>query len=295
MSFWSHLEALRWVLMRVVVVYLLLAGVCFCVMLYVFNNVILAPTTSDFVLYRWLNGLGGDGTFFPDFSSDFSVDIINVKLASQFTTHISTSFCLAFLLIFPYLIAELWRFVRPALYDNERRSVVVLLAFGVPMFYIGCTLGYFVVFPFTFRFLAQYDLSAEITNMISLNSYIDNFLMLIFVMGIVFELPFVVWVLSRIGLVTSDFLKNYRRQAVVGLLVLSAIITPTGDPFTLMVVFVPIYMLFELSILLARKKAPEEDEDEDEDRPHYTGDEDYERLFGSGSEDEDEEEKSEEQ
>lgn len=267
MTFWSHLEALRWVLMRVVIVYLVLAIACFCVMPYLFNHVILAPTTNDFILYRWLNGLGGDGTFFPDFSSDFSVDIINVKLASQFTTHISTSFCLAFLLIFPYLITELWYFIRPALYENERKSVVVLLAFGVPMFYMGCVLGYFVVFPFTFRFLAMYDLSAEITNMISLNSYIDNFLMLIFIMGIVFELPFVVWVLSRLGLVTSDFLRSYRRQAVVGLLVLSAIITPTGDPFTLAVVFVPIYLLFELSILLARRrKTDEEEEESDETR-----------------------------
>ncbi|MBO4941836.1 MAG: twin-arginine translocase subunit TatC [Muribaculaceae bacterium] len=263
MTFWSHLEALRWVLMRVVLVYLVLAIACFCVMPYLFNNVILAPTTSDFILYRWLNGLGGDGTFFPDFSSDFSVDIINVKLASQFTTHISTSFCLAFLLIFPYLITELWYFIRPALYENERRSVVVLLAFGVPMFYMGCVLGYFVVFPFTFRFLAQYDLSSEITNMISLNSYIDNFLMLIFIMGLVFELPFVVWVLSRLGLVTADFLRSYRRQAVVGLLVLSALITPTGDPFTLAVVFVPIYLLFELSVLLARNRKPDDEEETD--------------------------------
>jgi len=266
MTFWSHLEALRWVLMRVVLVYLVLAIACFCVMPYLFNNVILAPTSNDFILYQWLNGLGGDGTFFPDFSSDFSVDIINVKLASQFTTHISTSFCLAFLLIFPYLITELWYFIRPALYENERKSVVMLLLFGVPMFYMGCVLGYFVVFPFTFRFLAMYDLSAEITNMISLNSYIDNFLMLIFIMGIVFELPFVVWILSRLGLVTADFLRSYRRQAVVGLLVLSAVITPTGDPFTLSVVFVPIYLLFELSILLARKRQPEEDEEPDETR-----------------------------
>ena len=117
--------------------------------------------------------------------------------------------------------------------------------------------------PFTFRFLAQYDLSSEITNMISLNSYIDNFLMLIFIMGLVFELPFVVWVLSRLGLVTADFLRSYRRQAVVGLLVLSALITPTGDPFTLAVVFVPIYLLFELSVLLARNRKPDDEEETD--------------------------------
>ena len=263
MSFWSHLEALRWVLMRVILVYLILVGCCFAVMPHIFNPVILGPASSDFILYRWLGSLGGDGTFFPDFSSDFKVEIINVKLASQFITHISTSFCLGFLLIFPYLITEIWMFVRPALYDNEKRSVMALLAFGVPMFYLGCATGYFIVFPFTFRFLAQYELSADITNMISLGSYIDNFLMLIFVMGIVFELPFVTWILSKMGLVTTDFLKKYRRQAVVTLLVLAAIITPTGDPFTLMVVFVPLYLLYELSILLARRKRAEEPDAED--------------------------------
>lgn len=254
MSFWSHLEALRWVLVRIVVVYLVLVAICFAAMPHIFNSVILGPTSSDFILYQWFNGLSGDGTFFPDFSKEFKVNIINVKLASQFMTHISTSFCLAFMLLFPYLIYEIWMFIRPALYEGERRSVLALLGFGVPMFYLGCATGYFIVFPFTFRFLAQYELSADITNMISLNSYIDNFLMLIFIMGIVFELPFVAWILSKMGLITSDFLRRYRRQAVVALLVLSAIITPTGDPFTLMVVFVPLFLLYEMSILLARRK-----------------------------------------
>ncbi len=262
MSFWQHLEALRWVLMRIVIVYFILVGICFAAMPHIFNSVILGPTSSDFILYRWLSGLGGDGTFFPDFSGEFKVDIINVKLASQFITHITTSFCLAFLLIFPYLVSEVWMFVRPALYDGEKRSVLALLFFGVPMFYLGCATGYFIVFPFTFRFLAQYQLSADISNMISLNSYIDNFTMLIFVMGIVFELPFVTWILSRMGLVTAAFLRQYRRHAVVVLLVLAAIITPTGDPFTLMVVFVPLFLLYELSILLARRKTDEEEEEE---------------------------------
>lgn len=263
MSFWQHLEALRWVLMRIVIVYFILVGICFAAMPHIFNSVILGPTSSDFILYRWLSGLGGDGTFFPDFSGEFKVDIINVKLASQFITHITTSFCLAFLLIFPYLVSEVWMFVRPALYDGEKRSVLALLFFGVPMFYLGCATGYFIVFPFTFRFLAEYQLSEDISNMISLNSYIDNFTMLIFVMGIVFELPFVTWILSRMGLVTAAFLRQYRRHAVVVLLVLAAIITPTGDPFTLMVVFVPLFLLYELSILLAHRKTDADEEEEE--------------------------------
>lgn len=264
MTFWSHLEALRWVLMRVIIVYILLVGICFIAMPHIFNAVILGPTSSDFILYRWLSHLSGDGTFLPDFAGEFKVDIINVKLASQFVTHITTSFCLGFLLLFPYLVSEVWMFIRPALYEGEKRSVMVLLGFGIPMFYLGCATGYFIVFPFTFRFLAQYELSAEITNMISLSSYIDNFLMLVFIMGVVFELPFVTWVLSKMGIVTASFLKRYRRQAVVTLLVLAAVITPTGDPFTLMVVFVPLYLLYELSILLAKDKTDEVDDTDDD-------------------------------
>lgn len=260
MTFWSHLEALRWVLMRVVLVYFLLVAVCFAAMPHIFNSFILGPTSSDFILYQWLNGLHGDGVFFPDFSAEFKINLINVKLASQFLTHISTSFCLAFLLVFPYMIGELWMFVRPGLYENECKSVFALFAFGVPMFYLGCAVGYLIVFPFTFRFLAQYELSSDITNMISLSSYIDNFLMLVFVMGVVFELPFITWILSKLGIVTSDFLKKFRRQAVVVLLVLAAFITPTGDPFTLTVVFAPLYLLYELSILLAYKKREPQDD-----------------------------------
>lgn len=121
------------------------------------------------------------------------------------------------------------------------------------MFFLGCAVGYCLVFPFTFRFLTEYQLSASIVNQISLNSYMGNFLMLVFVMGIVFELPLLAWLLSKLGLVNKAFFRRYRRHAVVILLVLSAIITPSGDPFTLMVVFLPLYLLYELGILIVRE------------------------------------------
>ena len=132
------------------------------------------------------------------------------------------------------------------------------------MFYLGCAVGYGVIFPFTFRFLTEYQLSAEITNQISLNSYMGTFLMMIFVMGLVFEIPLLAWVMSRLGLINQEFLKNYRRHAVAVLLILAAAITPTGDPFTLAVVFIPLYLLYELAIRIVRK-APEEEEIEAED------------------------------
>lgn len=258
MTFWDHLEALRWMLVRVVAVLFIFMVVCFCAMPYLFDHVVLAPTSSDFPLYRWLSRLGILGPFFPDFSNDnYHVDIININVASQFLTHISTSFWFALVLMFPYLVFEVWRFVQPALFDNERRSVGWAFLFGTCMFFLGCLLGYGVVFPFTFRFLTEYQLSAAITNQISLNSYMGNFLMMIFLMGLVFELPLLTWLLSRMGLVTRSFLRKYRRHAIVVLLTLSAIITPTGDPFTLMIVFLPLFLLYEIGIRISREPSGE--------------------------------------
>jgi len=250
MTFWGHLEDLRWTLIRVVAVLLVCVIVCFCAMPYLFDHFVLAPTTSDFPLYRWLSQISGSNNpLLPDFSNDnYSVEIININVASQFLTHISTSFWFALVLMFPYLIFEIWRFVQPALFREERRSVGMAFFGGTLMFFLGCAVGYMLVFPFTFRFLTEYQLSASIVNQISLTSYMGNFLMLRFV----FELPLVAWLLSMSGLVTKSFFRKYRKHAVIILLVLSALITPSGDPFTLMVVFLPIYLLYELGIKFSR-------------------------------------------
>ena len=253
MTFWGHLEVLRWSIMRVGIALVVCMIGCFVAMPHIFDSFILGPASSDFFLYKWLSGLHGTGGIFPDFSRDFSVDIININVASQFTTHISTSFWLALVIVFPYLIYEIWKFISPALFPDERKNVRLTFFFGTFMFYLGCAVGYGVVFPFTFRFLTEYQVSTEIVNQISLNSYMGNFLMMVFVMGLVFEIPLLAWVLSAIGVVNKDFLKKYRRHAVVVLLILAAVITPTGDPFTLMVVFLPLYLLYELSIKVVRK------------------------------------------
>ena len=258
MTFWEHLEALRWSLVRVAVVLFVLAIGFFIAMPYIFDSVVLGPTTSDFFLYRWLAGLGGSdagwrGMLMPDFGDKFAVKIININVASQFMTHMSTAFWFALAVAFPYLIFEIWRFVQPALTARERRNVGWAFAGGTVMFFVGCAVGYAVVFPLAFRFLTQYHVGNIIENQISLNSYMSNFLTLIFVMGIVFELPLLVRLLSRLGLVKRAFLKKYRRHAVIVLLVVAAVITPSGDPFTMMVVFLPLYLLYELGIKLARK------------------------------------------
>ena len=266
LTFWGHLEVLRWALVRVaVVVFVAMVG-WFIVMPDIFKPFVLGPTTSDFFLYRLLGVLGGWIPFLPDFSNDaYRVDIININVASQFMTHITTSFWFALVTAFPYLIYEIWKFISPALYDNEKGSIGLAFTFGTGMFYLGCAVGYTVIFPFTFRFLTEYQLSAEITNQISLNSYMGTFLMMVFVMGLVFEIPLLAWVMSKLGLIDKEFLVKYRRHAVVVMLILAAAITPTGDPFTLSIVFIPLYLLYELAIRIVRSGEIEEEDEEVEE------------------------------
>ena len=273
MSFWDHLEALRWTLFRSILALFVFAIGSFVVMKDLFYSVITAPCRSDFIFYRvlcnlneWLCEKSEYFNVLPDFCSDnFHVEIVNIKLASQFFTHMTTSFWLALVLTFPYLMYEIWKFIRPALYDNEKKNIRWVFLFGTIMFFCGCAVGYFMVFPMTLRFLATYQLSVDIKEQVSLDSYMDNFLMLIFVMGIVFEMPLVSWLLSKLGLLNRSFFHKYRRHAVVGLLVAAAFITPSSDPFTLSIVFFPLYGLYELSAFFVKKAPKEEEVDEEED------------------------------
>ena len=261
MSFWDHLEVLRWALFRSACVLAVIMVGTFIAMPYIFDRFILAPTSNDFFIYRWLSSIGGG---IVELSQDFDVQIININVASQFMTHISTSISLAAVIAFPYFIWEIWKFIEPALFEDEIRHLRPAFLGGTLMFYLGCTIGYMLVFPFTFRFLVEYNLSSSITNQINLQSYIDNFTMLILVMGIVFEMPLLAWLLSLLGILKKSFLREYKRHAVVVLLVSAAIITPSGDPFTLMLVFIPLYVLYELSILVVRDKKPDKEENEED-------------------------------
>lgn len=268
MSFWDHLEALRWTIFRSLAALLIFMIAIFAFMRGdhgIFNAFILAPTRGDFVTYRMFCNAASFFGVTSDFcDTSFHLNIININLAAQFFTHMTTSFWLALVLAFPYLVFEIWKFIRPALYDNEKKSVRWVFLFGTVMFFIGCALGYFMVFPVTFRFLSTYQISAEIVEQVSLDSYMNNFLILIFIMGIMFEMPLLSWLLSQLGLINRSLFHTYRRHAVVVLLVLSAFITPSGDPFTLAIVFIPLYFLFELSAFFV-KPAPPATEEEDSD------------------------------
>lgn len=253
MSFWEHLDDLRAVLIKMAVVVTTAAVVLFIFMPDIFDRVILAPCNGDFVLYRWIDRLAALIPGMPKLGGDFHVDLINIQLASQLYVHLSTSFWLAVVLTFPVILYFLWTFIAPALYQNERKGVRKAFLFGVVMFFIGVAVGYFLVFPIILRFLADYHVSAMVPNQVSLDSYMDTFLMMVFFMGVVFELPLLCWLLGNVGVLDRSFFSKYRRHAIVALVVLAAIITPTGDLFTLSVVFLPLYLLYELSALLVPK------------------------------------------
>ena len=240
--------------MRVVVVWLVFGIGYFILMPEIFDKVILAPCYDNFVFYDLLKYIGTSLGFTGDFfTKEFTVHLININMAAQFFTHLSTAFWLSVVTAVPYLIYEAWRFTAPALYKEEKRGVRKAFLLGTVMFFIGVAVGYFMVFPLTLRFLATYELSGAIENQISLNSYIDIFMMLILCIGLSFELPLVTWILSLIGLLNRKTMREYRRHSVIVIFILAAIITPTGDPFTLSVVAIPLCLLYEMSIYLMKK------------------------------------------
>lgn len=224
----------------------------------IFQKVILAPCHPDFPTFSiigYINDsfLSGNGTT----NGDSTIQLLNINLTSQLMIHISASFWLGLIVSVPALIAIIWRFISPALYPEEKKSGSAALIGGAVMFYIGIVTAYYIVFPITLRFLAGYQLSPAIPNMISLDSYMDTFTGLCLVMGLTFELPLLTWFMGRLGLIDRSFFSCYRRHAIVALLIVAALITPTGDPLTLAVVFLPLYILWEISALMIRPpKAP---------------------------------------
>lgn len=239
MTFWDHLDELRSVIIRSVVVTVVAAAVAFCLKEQLFE-IVLAPRTSDFITFR-LMGV-----------EPFSIHLMNTGLTEQFMIHLKTAMYAGVLVALPYIVYLLFGFIAPALYDNERKYATLLCTSGYLMFMLGTLLNYFLIFPLTVKFLGTYQVSEDVANMLTLQSYMDTLLMMNLVMGIVFELPVVSWILGRMGLVNATMMRSMRRHAIVAILVIAAIITPTTDAFTLFIVALPIWLLYELSILIVR-------------------------------------------
>ena len=238
-SFWDHLDELRSRIIRMVVMLAVFTAVAFMLKDQLFS-IVLAPRSSDFVTYR-LMGVPA-----------FSIQLINTGLTEQFMVHMRTALFSGFLVSSPYIIYELFRFISPGLYDNERRYAVWLVGSAYLMFLLGLLLNYFLIFPLTLRFLGTYQVSADVANMLTLQSYIDTLIGMSFMMGVLFELPVVSWLMARMKIISARLMASYRRHAIVAILVLAAIVTPTTDVFTLFVVALPIWMLYEFSIFIVK-------------------------------------------
>ena len=241
MTFWDHLEELRGSLFRMLAVFGIAVIVLFFFKAFLFDSVILAASRPDFFLYRLLG-------------ADFSLTLVNIEVAAQFMIHMKITFICALIVTFPYLVYEIWRFIAPALYEKEKKAVKGAFLFASVLFYIGIAVGYTVVFPLMLNFFSGYQVSPDVENTFSLTSYIAMFTSMVLTFGIVFEFPTVVAVLSALGVLSRKVLKSFRRHAICVVLILAAIITPSGDPFSLMVVSVPLYILYEFSILICRDK-----------------------------------------
>ena len=238
-TFWYHLDVLRATLIRMAVAVVLFGIAAFALKEQLFS-IVLAPRSSDFITYRLL---GADA---------FQLHLMNTGLTEQFMIHVRTALYAGLLLASPYVLYELFRFVSPALYANEQRYAVWIVGAAYLMFLVGTLANYFVVFPLTVRFLGTYQVSPDVANMLTLQSYVDTLLSMSLVMGVVFELPVVCALLGRMGLLTDGLMSTYRRHALVAILIVAAIITPTTDVFTLFVVALPIYLLYEVSIGIVR-------------------------------------------
>lgn len=224
MTFWDHLDELRNGILRSLAV-----TTVFALLAFVFKDELFAVVLGP---------------------KDPNLQLINTELTSQFMIHMSVAFYAGIIVATPYIIYELYKFISPALYQNEKRYATRIVLSGYLMFLIGTVFSYFVVFPFTISFLGNYQVSENVHNMISLSSYIDTFVVLCLMMGAVFELPVLSWFLGKLGLLNRELMQRYRRHAIVAILVLAAFITPTPDAFTLLIVSAPIYLLYELSVFV---------------------------------------------
>ena len=251
LTFWEHLDVLRGCLLRIIAVTVTCAIVVFFFKEEVFS-VLLAPKGSGFITFRLLNDVSGrllpTGVGVPD----FQVTLINTGLAQQFLIHMQVSAYVGVICASPYILYVLFHFISPALYARERRYAFRIVGSGYVMFFLGVALNYFLIFPLTIRFLGTYQVTADVENIITLQSYVETLVMMTLMMGVVFEIPVLCWLLAKMGLLTAPMMTRYRRHSIIAILVVAAIITPTSDAFTLMLVALPIWLLYEGSIWLVR-------------------------------------------
>ncbi len=241
MTFWDHLDELRGSILRMVVAVVVFTIAAFCAKDLLFD-IVLAPRDPDFITYRLF-----------DEADVQEVTLINIGLAQQFLIHVRVAFYAGIILASPYILYLLFHFISPALYRSERSKTIRLVCCAYVMFFIGLLVSYFLIFPITFRFLGNYQVSEVIANTVTIDSYISTLSLLSLSMGIVFEIPVVCWLLGMFGILSASMMRRFRRHVIVAILIAAAIITPTSDIFTLSLVSLPMWVLYEISILIVKR------------------------------------------
>jgi len=250
MAFVDHIEALRWHLVRALAAIIIGALIVFFNIDFVFQKVILGPAGDDFISYRWLCSFGKMIHVDALCMQSLQIKFQNTELSGQFMMSFSVSFMLGFILAFPYVFWEFWRFIKPALKESELKYARGIVFWSSTLFFIGVAFAYFLIAPFTINFFANYQLSPQFENIITISNYYDTMSDLVLGLGIVFELPVIVYFLSRIGILTPKFMRDQRRFAIVIIMVLAAVITPP-DWFSIFLVAIPLVLLYEASIVIS--------------------------------------------
>jgi len=252
MSFLEHLEELRWHLIRSTLAVLVLAIIAFIAKDFIFDTLLFAPKDPDFITYRiFCNIAQSFGLDESACVTEISFRLQNRTMAGQFNIHIWTAITAGIILAFPYILYELWKFIAPALKENEKKNSKGFIITASVLFFLGVLFGYFIIAPLSINFLANYRVSDEIFNDIDIGSYMGLVRTSALACGIVFELPIIIYILTKVGLVTPEGLKKYRKFAIVGILILAAIITPP-DIASQVIVAIPILILYEISIYISR-------------------------------------------
>ena len=254
MSFMDHLEDLRWHLVRSVIAVVIGAVLCLSFANDIVDKILMAPTRSDFVSSRWLCSLGhsigiGNTLCFPPVDAKF----LENTMTGQFISYFTLGFIGGFIIAFPYIFWEFWKFVKPALSEKERRKTSGVIFWVSILFFTGVAFGYFILTPFMVNFYFNFKLSSQIVIMPSFSDYLENLIYTTVGIGVLFQMPLLVMVLAKIGFLTAKFMKKYRRHAFIIILIAAAIITPSTDPFSLTIVTIPLYALFEASIIIASR------------------------------------------
>lgn len=251
MSFLDHLEALRWHLIRSVVVIFVIAILAFINKHFIFDVLVLGPKNPDFLTYKLLCKLS-DYIGIDLCIKELTFNVININISGQFTMHMMVAFITGIIVGFPYIAWEIWRFVKPALKKGELKYARGMVFYISILFMLGVLFGYYIISPLSVNFLGGYQVSDQVSNQIALSSYISTVTTLTLMSGLVFELPVFIYFLTKIGIINPQFLKSYRRHSVVVILILAALITPSPDIISQIIVAIPLLLLYEIGIYVSK-------------------------------------------